>query len=250
MSAGRIREHVFLPPPKLRPMIVIAMCSMPIQEAILAVFFAGLISGTAASKQSKQERAEQIDTFFTNRVVPRFSVQVQQESMAALRNHFRSYVTATVTEGTNVYRDVGIHLKGQYGTFQGIDGRPSLTLNLDKYIRGQLFHGLGKLHLNNSAQDPSYLCEIIGRELFQAAGVPTARARHARVELNGRDLGLYVLTEGYDKRFLKCHFANSSGNLYDSGFDPADKTWMSTRSGARAAAMICWRLSTEPCAWT
>jgi hypothetical protein len=38
------------------------------------------------------------------------------------------------------------------------------------------------------------------------------------VELNGRDLGLYVLKEGFDKTFLKRHFKNPNGNLYDGGF--------------------------------
>jgi hypothetical protein len=169
------------------------------------------------------------DGFFTNHTIPRIRIQLDEAALAALRNKFREYTRATVMEGTNVWREVGIHLKGQYGTFQGIDGRPSLTLNFDKYEKGQRFHGLDKLHLNNSAQDAGLLCEMIGRQLFEAAGIPTPRASHARVELNGRDLGLLVLVEGYDKRFLKRHFANPDGNLYDSEFrhditDPLKKS--------------------------
>src|SRR5207253_2454507 len=91
------------------------------------------------------------------------------------------------------YRDVGLHLKGNYGTFQPFEKKPSLTLNFDKFVPGQKFHGLDKLHLNNSAQDPSLISEVLCRELFKAAGVPVARATHATVELNGRDAGLYVL---------------------------------------------------------
>lgn len=158
------------------------------------------------------------DRFFAEHTIPRIRIQLEADALAALRNRFREYTKATVTEGTNTWRDVGIHLKGQYGTFQGIDGKPSLTLNFDKYIKGQRFHGLDKFHLNNSAQDSSYLCENIGRQLFEAAGVPVARASHARVELNGRDLGLFVLVEGFDRKFLKRHFVNADGNLYDSGF--------------------------------
>ena len=65
--------------------------------------------------------------------------------------------------------------------------------------------------------------------MFEAAGVPVARASHARVELNGRNLGLFVLVEGLDRTFLKRHFANADGNLYDSGFrhditDPLKKS--------------------------
>ena len=36
--------------------------------------------------------------------------------------------------------------------------------------------------------------------------------------LNGRDVGLYVLKEGFDARFLGRHFPRSEGNLYDGGF--------------------------------
>ena len=55
------------------------------------------------------------------------------------------------------------------------------------------------------------------------------RAAHAKVELNGRNLGLYVLVEGYNKQFLKRYFKNPNGNLYDGGFlkdinQPLEKT--------------------------
>src|SRR5881396_1347716 len=181
------------------------MCSKAIQGAL---FFALLGSLNSASSARPSGSVDASDSFFTNNAIPRLRIQLNQDALVALRNHFRSYVQATVIEGTNTYRDVGIHLKGQYGTFQGIDGRPSLTVNFNKYISGQRFHGMDKIHLNNSVQDPTYLCELIGRELFQSAGVPTARASHARVELNGRDLGLFVLTEGFDKTFLTRHFKN------------------------------------------
>lgn len=48
--------------------------------------------------------------------------------------------------------------------------------------------------------------------------MPAPRAGHAKVVLNGRDLGLHVLVEGWNKQFLKRHFKNTKGNLYDGGF--------------------------------
>jgi hypothetical protein len=138
--------------------------------------------------------------------------------MQQLRKEARTYVMATVVEGTRIYTNVGVHLKGAAGSFRPVDDRPALTLNFDKFAEGQRFHGLDKLHLNNSVQDPSYTTELICGELFLAAGVPAARAAHAVVELNGRSLGLYVLKEGFGKNFLKRHFANPRGNLYDGGF--------------------------------
>jgi len=89
---------------------------------------------------------------------------------------------------------------------------------MDKFTKGQLFHGLDKFHLANSVQDPSYLAELICGELFRAAGVPASRVTHAVVTINGRRRGLYYLKEGYDKFFRKRYFGSGHGNLYDGGF--------------------------------
>ena len=53
--------------------------------------------------------------------------------------------------------------------------------------------------------------------MASAAGVPAPRVGHAIVELNGSRLGLYDLKEGFAAEFLGLHFAQTDGNLYDSG---------------------------------
>jgi len=130
----------------------------------------------------------------------------------------RPEVFATVREGGVTYTNVAIHLKGAAGSFRHFDDKPALTLNFSKHANDQQFHGYTKISLNNSVQDPSYLSEALTREMFDAADVPVPRADHATVLINGRDLGLYVLTEGFGKTFLKRYFKNVKGNLYDSGF--------------------------------
>lgn len=143
----------------------------------------------------------------------------------------RPEVLATIREGGLEYTNVAIHLKGAAGSFRPFDDKPALTLNFSKHAPGQRFHGYTKFSLNNSVQDPSYLEEAISRELFEAAGVPVPRADHATVLINGRDLGLYVLVEGYGKQFLKRHFRNVSGKLYDGGFCQDLHPNMDTNSG-------------------
>jgi hypothetical protein len=93
-----------------------------------------------------------------------------------------------------------------------------LTLNFDKLVPGQRFSGMDKIHLNNSVQDPSLLSEQLGRHLFQKVGISTARATQASVSFDGRELGPYLLKEGYNRTFLRRHYADPSGNLYDGGF--------------------------------
>ncbi|MBI2948095.1 MAG: CotH kinase family protein [Verrucomicrobia bacterium] len=158
----------------------------------------------------------------------RIQIEMAPKDVATLRQYHwngwrgarqeRVDVPATVREGGQVYTNVALHLKGAAGSFRPFDDKPALTLNFSKNAPGQQFHGYTKISLNNSVQDPSYLAEAISRELFLAAGVPVPQADHATVIINNRDLGLYVLTEGFGKTFLKRHFKNVKGNLYDGGF--------------------------------
>lgn len=130
----------------------------------------------------------------------------------------RPEVKATVREGGVTYSNVAVHLKGAAGSFRPFDDQPAFTLNFNKHVKGQKFHGLTKISLNNSVQDPTFLNEKISRELFLKAGVPVPRVHHGTVLVNGRDLGLYVVAEGWSRGFLKEHFENTDGNLYDGGF--------------------------------
>ena len=181
---------------------------------------------TSAAKTNRPSKPPSTEDIFTNSQVLRIRITIPKEGIAALkRSHWESgggskrpIAKATVEEGDHVYTNVAIHLKGAAGSWQPINDRPALTLNFDKFAEGQDFHGFRKISLNNSVQDRSYLSEKISREMFEAAGVPVPRADHAKVELNGRDLGLYVLVEGYNKQFLKRYFHNTKGNLYDGGF--------------------------------
>lgn len=152
---------------------------------------------------------------FEDAFVPVVFVQIPPAGIAALRRSPRKYVTATLREGDTIYTNVAIRLKGGPGSFRPFDDHPAFTVNFDKFVKNQTFHGLKKIHLNNSVQDNSYISEKISRELFNAAGVPTPRAGNAIVTVNGRRLGLYVLVEGINKQFLRQHFSDPGGNVYD-----------------------------------
>ena len=190
----------------------------------------GLFLCLASFARAAAAQRENSEKFFDSGVIPHIRIQIAETNLAKLRRNDRNYVRATVKEGDTVFEEVGIHLKGAAGSHRPMDdGKPAFTLNFDKFVDHQNFHGLDKLSLNNSVQDGSYMTEAICSELFLAAGVPTTRTTHARVWLNGRDLGFYVLKEGFDKTFLKRHFKNAKGNLYDGGFlreitEPLERT--------------------------
>jgi spore coat protein H len=171
------------------------------------------------ASQRKERNRDASDDFFERGEIPRLKITIPQAELDRLRQDNRNYVRCAIKESAKTeYASVGIKLKGAAGSFRGVDDKPALTLNFDRFRDHQEFHGLDKIHLNNSVQDPTYLNELVCSELFLAGGIPTPRTTHARVWLNGRDLGLYVLKEGFDASFLKRHFKDSTGNLYDGGF--------------------------------
>ena len=157
--------------------------------------------------------------FFRDGIIPRLHLRLEAGDARKLRENGRQYVPARVVENDQRTLDrVVVKLKGAAGSYQDLDARPAFTLKLRKPRENQLFHGLEKWHLNNSVQDESYLCELVCAQICHWAGIPTPRVTHARVWLNERDLGFYVLKESFDERFLARHFDAANGNLYDGGF--------------------------------
>ncbi len=184
----------------------------------LAISFNG--TGIAARVETTNSETAYVADLFAGRTVPRIQIEISEEGVAELsgrgNNRHRPSALATVTEGGNTYTNVSIHLKGGAGSYRPIDDDPGLTLEFAKNAQGQTFHGLKKLSLNNSVQDHTFLNEKICRDLFNLAGSPAPRAGFAAVQLNGRNLGLHVLIEGANKQFLRQHFENVHGNLYQT----------------------------------
>ena len=162
---------------------------------------------------------------FESGAVPRLEIRLGAGSADRLREDPRRYVPCALVEivpGADgmdgeeiIHEEVAIRLKGSAGSFQTVDEKPGFTLNMDTWRPGHRFHGLDKFHLNNAVQDPTRLHEWLGGEMFRAAGIPAARVTHARVILDGRDLGIHVLKEALDRDFLERHFDRPDGNLYD-----------------------------------
>ena len=161
------------------------------------------------------------DIFAPDAPIVRLKVEISRENWKSLQNDHRKPVTATVREGATVYSNVMVHVKGAAGSLRDINSNPSLTLNFGKHEKAdkdQRFHGLKKIHVNNSVQDPSQSSYCIASMMFNDAGIPAARVSNARLTLNGKDLGMYVLVEGFGKDFLKRYFKDTKGNFYDGGF--------------------------------
>jgi hypothetical protein len=137
-----------------------------------------------------------------------------------------TYVVANVTvEGERV-EQVGVRKKGFLGSLD--DVKPSLKIKFDEYVANQHLSGLTRLTLNNGKQDPSYLDQCLGFQLFAQAGVPAPRCNFAEVSINGESLGIYVNVESVKKPFLGRHFDNIDGNLYEGTLSDFRDGWTAT----------------------
>ena len=113
---------------------------------------------------------------------------------------------------------VTVRLKG-FSSFQPIGATPSLTLNFDKFVSEAVVSRSGEdLAQQFRAGPVTVERSVLAGGLCGRRRAGSTRGLRRHVTLNGRDLGLYVLTEGFDRRFLERHFARADGNLYEGGF--------------------------------
>lgn len=188
---------------------------------LVAVFLCGCpaIESPSLTTSTAESAADASDALFSRPQLMTLKLELTESAVQALRDQPRAYARAKLIEnGKTEYAEVAIKLKGAAGSFQDFDGKPGFTLHMSKFQKGQRFHALEKFHLNNSVQDETFLAESLAGALCREAGLPAPRVSHARVIVNDRDLGLYVVKEGFDAGFLKRHFGDATGNLYDGGF--------------------------------
>ena len=160
--------------------------------------------------------------FFKVARVTKLTLAIKPADIEALKKDPKKYIRALLRENDVVnYPEVAVRLKGTVRRGKGIDEKPSLTLNADKFTDAQRFHGIDKFSLHVPRSDPSLLSGLLATELYRAAKVPVPAVSHVQLVINGKARGLYVLREGFDNGFLKRHFGTNNGNLYegDAGTD-------------------------------
>jgi len=117
-------------------------------------------------------------------------------------------------DGQSTAGKVGVRLKG-HASLIGAQGHSfPLKVDFNRFTVKQRFDGLGKVNLHPSDPMGSGIREHLSYGAMRRFGVPTARTSFARLRVNGEDLGLYVLVEQLDGRFVRYHYDEPYGDLY------------------------------------
>lgn len=128
------------------------------------------------------------------------------------------YKSCNITINGEKFYNVGIRTKGNSSLMQlangGKEQRFSFRLNFSKYVKGQTYHGLNDMVLNNIMSDKSYMKEYLSFELFDFIGVPSPAYAYSNIKVNNKDWGLYLAVEVIAEDFIERQFGSVDGNLY------------------------------------
>lgn len=92
--------------------------------------------------------------------------------------------------------------------------RYSFTLDLNKYKKGQKYHKLTKLLLNNNIWDATQMKDAIVYDMSRFMGLPAPLTNYAKIMVNGHLQGYYLMVEAVDKHFCKRNYPNEKSNIY------------------------------------
>jgi len=159
-----------------------------------------------------------------------FELNIPAANLATINDDptAEQYVEAALTFEGETISPIGVRYKGSIGAWLDCtsgtswfnpSGRKTCTkLSMKIKINWDgsdaKFYGLKKLQLHSMNNDPTQLRERLGYHLYGSMGVPSPRAVHARLLINGEFAGLFALVEQIDGRFTRYHFDDGKGNLY------------------------------------
>lgn len=142
------------------------------------------------------------------------SLDLDADAWRSLRNDGATYAPATLGWDGSTW-PVMIHIKGS-SSWQSIDEKPSLVVDVNRVDPDQEFLGVKKFYLHNDCYDPSQMSETLSYRFYREAGYPASETSFAHLEVNGRDYGLYTVTEPHNDDFLEKWFTDPDGNLYEN----------------------------------
>lgn len=161
---------------------------------------------------------------FSEDKVHQLDITISQENIDILNEQSGAYSSETVWVEVDATYDgvalpsIGMRLKGRYGSWRSFEDKPSIKLDVNRYVDGQDLEGIKSLTFNNMISDCSFMREHMAYPVYEAMDVAVPRTAYVWMTVNGSDYGLYLNVESIDDVYLKRHYDNNDGNLYDADY--------------------------------
>ena len=183
-----------------------------IRVCALALLIAGLLSCRKTSRP-----AQSMTPVYALDELPTFRLSLDPDAVASLKRAPREFVKGTFSHGTTVLNDIGVRIKG-HRSLRPLSKKPALKIRFNKYVKKQRFRGVRTLILNNMVEDPTMMREVFAYRLLRDIGVRAPRTGYAEVRINDEPYGLYLVVESVDRSFLRRHFADAGGGLFEGEY--------------------------------
>ena len=139
-----------------------------------------------------------------------FATPNWEQELASLY-HSGKEMPATVTIDGTVYRNVGVHFRGNSSYRMVPAGyKRSLNLSFDQVLSGQQVGGYRTLNLLNANGDPTFLRTFLYSEIARHY-VPTPKVSFVRVAINGENRGVYLNVQQFNKEFIRDFYRTTKG---------------------------------------
>jgi hypothetical protein len=205
----------------MRPPIPIRVCRFRWLALLFALRLFPEVAAAAAAPAS-----DATDRFYDPDAVQTIRLEIRSEDLERLRRALprRIYVPSTFRWGDQTLQNVGLRYKGNSSSSPEWSHKRGFVVDFGEFEKGQRFLGLRHVALDNGIQFGSLFSERLITDILRGVGVKASRCNHARVELNGKPIGVYVNVERIDKPFLERHFESADGELFkvDEGGPGAD----------------------------
>ena len=159
------------------------------------------------------------EALFTLGEIASVDIKMPDSTWQAVIEHApdKRYHACSVTINGERFDSIGIRTKGASSLDDVTNmksDRYSFTLKLNKYKKGQKYHGMTKLQLNNNIWDATQMKDAIVYDMCRFIGLPAPLTNYARISVNGRYHGCYLMVEAVDKHFCKRNYSDEKTNIY------------------------------------
>lgn len=122
-------------------------------------------------------------------------------------------VPARVTVDGKLYRDVGVHFRGNSSFGVGNGYKRSLNLAFDFVDEDQNIGGYRTLNLLNANDDPTLMRTVLSMHLARQY-IPAMKANFVRVVINGENWGIYSNAQQFNKEWVQENFKTTQGTRW------------------------------------
>lgn len=159
------------------------------------------------------------ESLFTLGEIASVEINMPDSTWKNIIEHARDkqYHVCSVTINGERFDSVAIRTKGASSLDDVTNmksDRYSFTLKLNKYRKGQKYHGMTKLLLNNNIWDATQMKDAVVYDMCRYIGLPAPLTNYAKISLNGKYFGCYLMVEAVDKHFCKHNYSDKKTNIY------------------------------------